>query len=50
MHALQVSPLTVSMMCAESADCAVSFKRAPGEVADCYLGMLYPTEDFKVYG
>ncbi|KAA6425110.1 MAG: trafficking particle complex subunit 2 -like [Trebouxia sp. A1-2] len=25
-------------------------RKAPGEVFDTYLGMLYPTEDFKVYG
>lgn len=25
-------------------------RKAPGEVLDTYLGMLYPTEDFKVYG
>lgn len=25
-------------------------KRAPNEVNDSYLGVLYPTEDFKVHG
>lgn len=25
-------------------------RKAPGEVFDTYLGMLYPTEDYKVYG
>ena len=25
-------------------------RKMPGEVADTYLGMLYPTEDYKVYG
>ena len=31
--------------------CAVAAPRkAPGEVFDTYLGMLYPTEDYKVYG
>ena len=33
------------------ADVAVAAPRkTPGEVFDTYLGMLYPTEDFKVYG
>ncbi len=31
--------------------CAVQApRRTPGELADSYLGMLYPTEDYKVYG
>ncbi len=25
-------------------------RRAPGEVADTYLGLLYPTEEYRVYG
>ncbi|KAL3139448.1 hypothetical protein ABBQ38_003778 [Trebouxia sp. C0009 RCD-2024] len=25
-------------------------RKAPGEIFDTYLGMLYPTEDYKVYG
>lgn len=25
-------------------------RKVPGEVFDTYLGMLYPTEDYKVYG
>lgn len=25
-------------------------RKTPGEVFDTYLGMLYPTEDYKVYG
>ena len=25
-------------------------RRNPGESSDCYLGMLYPTEDHKVFG
>lgn len=25
-------------------------KRNPGEPSDCYLGMLYPTEEYKVFG
>jgi len=29
---------------------AVLLRRQPGEVADSYLGLLYPTEDFRVHG
>ena len=25
-------------------------RKTPGEPSDAYLGLLYPTEDFKVYG
>jgi len=25
-------------------------KRTPGEIADAFLGLLYPTEDYAVYG
>ncbi|PNG99629.1 Trafficking protein particle complex subunit 2-like protein, partial [Tetrabaena socialis] len=25
-------------------------KRGPGDSQDSYLGLLYPTEDYKVYG
>ncbi|KAK9799812.1 hypothetical protein WJX73_002139 [Symbiochloris irregularis] len=28
----------------------VALRTQPGEIADSYLGMLYPTEDHKVYG
>jgi hypothetical protein len=28
----------------------VLLRRAPGEVPEPYLGLLYPTEDFRVYG
>ncbi|GFR41299.1 hypothetical protein Agub_g1975 [Astrephomene gubernaculifera] len=28
----------------------VLLKRGPGDAQDAYLGLLYPTEDFKVYG
>lgn len=30
--------------------CAVLLKRGPGDSQDAYLGLLYPTEDYKVYG
>jgi hypothetical protein len=29
---------------------AVLSKRAPNEVTDTYLGLLYPTEEYKIYG
>jgi hypothetical protein len=37
------------------AECAcgphtVLLRRAPGEVPDLYLGLLYPTEEYRVYG
>jgi len=25
-------------------------RRAPGEVPELYLGLLYPTEEYRVYG
>ncbi len=25
-------------------------RKSPGEPSDAYLGLLYPTEDFKVFG
>jgi hypothetical protein len=28
----------------------VLLRRAPGEVPELYLGLLYPTEDYRVYG
>lgn len=28
----------------------VLLRRAPGEVPDLYLGLLYPTEEYRVYG
>ncbi|PNW84958.1 hypothetical protein CHLRE_03g165650v5 [Chlamydomonas reinhardtii] len=28
----------------------VLLKRGPGDSQDAYLGLLYPTEDYKVYG
>ncbi len=31
-------------------DAVAAPRKAPGEIFDTYLGMLYPTEDFKVYG
>ena len=37
--------------CQTRLHCAVAAPRkAPGEIFDTYLGMLYPTEDYKVYG
>ncbi len=40
-----VTLLTKSILGAVSAP-----RKAPGEIFDTYLGMLYPTEDYKVYG
>lgn len=42
--------MTLPQMPAHTLLHAVLLKRPHGEVTDTYLGLLYPTEEFKVYG
>jgi hypothetical protein len=49
LHSTRSSPFPVPILCS-SLDRSVLLKRGPGDSQDAYLGLLYPTEDYKVYG